>query len=311
MSGARITVDGLWRCLCPSINAAIPARTVSVPCRPRRGAARKTPCASFLPTNRAVHTTRPRLQSVAEVDKDSSQSASQPLGTPGDIVEEDIPESSVDSLENAEDDGQRDRSPVAGESGNDPGQPAGREGSADMPPSSNVEAPRRPRPSQTWRTDMLSPKLTGTIVERILETRPPYDNFPPEMTTENVVDAIRATRSKGKPKWRRMTAALIRHLLDNDTLPNTFMYETLFNAHSLPEGSADVVETLLDEMRTRRIPWSQYSYHSAIRVRLPMSWSGCPVTDKSSLCLGVSGAPKLHSPQRYAPRDEEQVGGST
>lgn len=308
MAGARITVDGLWRCLCPSINAAIPTRTVSAPCRPRRGPARKTPCASLLPTNRAIHSTHPRPQSVAEADKDSFQSRSQTLGAPDDFVkEDDIPEPSVDNLENAEGDGQHDASLAAVESTSEPGLSAGRREPEDAPPSSNVEGPRRLLPSQAWRTDLLSPKQSGTIIERILETRPPY-NFPPEMTTENVVDAIRVTRSTGKPKWRRMTAALVKHLLDNDIIPNTFMYETLFNAHSLPEGSADVVETLLDEMRTNRVPWSQYSYHAAIRVRLTMSSSGCPVTDQSSPFLGVGGAPKLHNPQRFAPRDEEQVG---
>lgn len=36
MSGARTTIDGLWRCLCPSIDAATFTRAVSTPYRPRR-----------------------------------------------------------------------------------------------------------------------------------------------------------------------------------------------------------------------------------------------------------------------------------
>lgn len=67
MSGARITVDGLWRCLCPSIDSAALATAISVPYRPRRVGrlrAATTTCAGprAAPAKRHVHTTPRRLQ---------------------------------------------------------------------------------------------------------------------------------------------------------------------------------------------------------------------------------------------------------
>lgn len=117
---------------------------------------------------------------------------------------------------------------------------------------------------------MLPPKARGTMIERILDTKAPYDRFPPGMTAADAIEALRISRSKGKPKWRRLTTALVVHLLKNGTAPNTFIYETLLNTHALAEGSALVVKGLLEEMRAKRIPWSQYSYHSAIRVCSPV-----------------------------------------
>lgn len=85
------------------------------------------------------------------------------------------------------------------------------------------------------------------------------------MTTENVKDALRYARMIGQPKFRRLTAHLVKHLLGHNG-PDTFVYETLLMAHTLPEGSADTVRSLLDEMRARQIPWSQTAYHAALRV---------------------------------------------
>lgn len=57
MSGARITIDGLWRCLCPSIDAVTFTRAVSTPhpYRPRLSPHRNR-------RTRPLHTTPRRLQ---------------------------------------------------------------------------------------------------------------------------------------------------------------------------------------------------------------------------------------------------------
>lgn len=62
MPGARITVDGLWRCLCPSADGITLARAIGVPYRPRfpnTKRSRRSPCAA---RSRPLHTTRRRLK---------------------------------------------------------------------------------------------------------------------------------------------------------------------------------------------------------------------------------------------------------
>lgn len=60
MPGARITIDGLWRCLCPSFDAVTLTRAIGVPNRPRLTSANRStrtpPCAARRP--RLLHATR-------------------------------------------------------------------------------------------------------------------------------------------------------------------------------------------------------------------------------------------------------------
>lgn len=80
MSGARITVDGLWRCLCPSIDAVALATAISIPYRPRRvsrphAAAVTTTCAGprTATRRRQLHTTSQKFKDdSAESNGDSS-----------------------------------------------------------------------------------------------------------------------------------------------------------------------------------------------------------------------------------------------
>ncbi|CAN8102854.1 unnamed protein product [Discula destructiva] len=105
------------------------------------------------------------------------------------------------------------------------------------------------------------------IVQRILNMKPPFKDVPPEAHKEHIYAAIRQTRMRGSKKFRRITAALLNYLLSLPGItPNPFVYDTIFRAHSLPEGSADVVNDLLKEMRQDRIHWSAAAYHSVLRV---------------------------------------------
>lgn len=76
MSSARITVDGLWRCLCPSIDAVALSTAISRPYRPRPASrlSAKTTCAGpRVAPRRHLHTTPPKLQD------DSAQKKEEPI----------------------------------------------------------------------------------------------------------------------------------------------------------------------------------------------------------------------------------------
>lgn len=278
MSGTRIAIDGLWRCLCPSVNAAILTRAISVPYRPRlarRCPAKRTTCAGPR-ANRALHTTRPKLESAADIYplSTSTPSDAPPLEIQDiDTKENGNQDSALEKPETEEGEGQQDRPLDTNEVEDGPGGLERQEEPERTEAAPAAEEPRPLPPWQAWRETMLSPRARGTIVERILETKPPYDRFPSEMTATDVIEALRVSRSKGKPRWRRLTTALVKHLLNDGTAPNTFIYETLLNTHALPEGSATVVKGLLEEMRAKKVRWSQYAYHSAIRVCSPVPGS--------------------------------------
>lgn len=270
MSGPRITIDGLWRCLCPSVNAALLQKAVSAPYRPRLASkhpARETACASLRPTQ-ALHTARSGFGGKETHDTLATSDVrdTRILGTPDRAIQDsDHKDLSSKTSEDGEDLAQKAAMGATSVDGMNPGRL-----------ESQIQAPTRTAhnsgkarplpPSQTWRETMLPPRIRGTIVERILETEPPYDRFPAHMTAADAMEALRISRTKGKPKWRRLTTALVKHLLSNGPGLNTFIYETLLDTHALPEGSAMVVKNLLEEMRANKIPWSQYAYHSAIRV---------------------------------------------
>lgn len=124
--------------------------------------------------------------------------------------------------------------------------------------------------SQEKVAEYRAPQGDGnTIVQRLIDMKPPFTHVPPEATTEDILLAIRGTRMRGPKKFRRITATLLKHLLSMPgAVPSATVYDTLFRAHSLPEGSADVVNELLKEMRRYRIRWSPMAYHSVLRVRL-------------------------------------------
>lgn len=245
-----------------------------MPYRPRlarKCPAKKTTCAGPRAT-RALHTTRPKLQNAAEVDTPSAPfpADKQPPDTRDVGAKENgTQDAALEEPKNEEGQGQRDRPPNTHEAAGGPGRVEGQE-EPEGTPAATTAKPRPLLPWQAWRETMLPERVRGTIIERILATKEPYDRFPPDMTARDVMEALRITRSKGKPRWRRLSTALVKHLLKNGTGPHTFVYETLLNTHAMAEGSALVVKDLLEEMRTKKVPWSQYAYHAAIRVCPPV-----------------------------------------
>lgn len=104
------------------------------------------------------------------------------------------------------------------------------------------------------------------MVDRLVNLPPPFDRIPKTATDQDLYDAIRETRHSPKPHFRKLTAALVKHLMAQGTEPNTFIYESMLLSHALTEGSADMVRKLLNEMREKQIPWSSTAYHAALRV---------------------------------------------
>lgn len=309
MSGARITIDGLWRCLCPSIDVVTLSSTTSLPYRPRlasRCHATTSTCTGPRVTTRALHTTRRQLQDGADKDVFSVLTDAEAQEKRGGAArwKTNSWETSPSKLGNAESgsgrqqesppeasDGsgnhlvatdyavgtiEQDRSTKADESRRAEGLESS--SSAQVPAQEPEEEPTvstsmSPDLATPWKGEPLDiPKRArGTVVELIMGMNPPYTELPAGVTYQKVMEAIRYIRQRGHPKWRRLTAFLVKYLLKSNNPPLTFIYETLLIGHALTEGSADVARSLLEEMRMMKIPWSQTAYHAAIRVRLQPS----------------------------------------
>lgn len=277
MPGARITIDGLWHCLCPSVDAATLTRAVSRPYhRPRLSRQRRP-----LGAHRLLHTTTPR-------GDDDSDRGSHLASTSSSSSAREVP--------------LRPESPPGDDKATD-NNIGHEEPPLAAPPPPGLDAPRPPPPPRTteptttatatatapWplaRPKSLPQKNNNANnanktkkappaaqlaepqnVERILKKPWPFE-VPAGVTAPDVVEALRFTRDQPKPKWRAVTARLVEHLLaDQRVPPSTFLYETLLMAQSAREGSAETVRGLLQEMRTKKIPWSSTAYHSALRVR--------------------------------------------
>lgn len=273
MPGARITIDGLWHCLCPSVDAATLTRAVSRPYHRPRLSRRRRP----LGADRLLHTTTPRG------DDDSDRGSH--LASTGTTKEVPLlPESPPGDDKATNNNIGHEEPPLA------------------APPPPGLDAPPPP-PQTTEPTATAAATATATTtpwplarpkalpqsnnnnnnnknkkappaqlaepqnVERILKKPWPFE-VPAGVTAPDVVEALRFTRDQPKPKWRAVTARLVEHLLaDQRVPPSTFLYETLLMAQSAREGSAETVRGLLQEMRTKKIPWSSTAYHSALRVR--------------------------------------------
>ena len=116
---------------------------------------------------------------------------------------------------------------------------------------------KNPSESQNGPTDMVQRLIWGKrLTEDIARA-----------TTEQIYETLRYLRTLGRPKHRRTTATLVKHLLASGTAPDTFIYETLLMAHAATDGSADAVKELLREMRHKKLPWSSTAYHAALQVR--------------------------------------------
>lgn len=286
MSGARITIDGLWRCLCPSIDAATFVRAVSTPYRPRPKLRAEPPCT----TGRLFHTTKPRRlpdgSARQVVGEEANKTGKYPPGSahhslPGELhLNRDegpsppLPEfdRELERLAFSEQHVLQDLSslhsertvPAEDQSPSTPSQPPPDAPAKQAQASSSRDkhSPRRPKPPTKW-TAIADTKN----IRRILKISHPYE-IPSDVANEDVFEALRITRDMQRPRWQIITVKLVKHLLATGMPPNTFIYETLLMAHATPEGSADTVKRLLGEMRQNKIAWSSTAYHSALRVRL-------------------------------------------
>ncbi|PSR81886.1 hypothetical protein BD289DRAFT_484171 [Coniella lustricola] len=248
MPGARLTVDGLWRCLCPSVDIATLTRATSTTRLARSArASQRRQNASPLST-RCLHVTSRRGQLASPADQ---------LGPAARVQQIDEAPTLEDGeqilVQDQDQDQDRDQKPDKQEDQND-----------------NGEEPSRPRTgfeSAPWPTRASSSdSLERSMVQRLVSLPAPFDDIPADATEQEIYDAIRETRHMPKPHFRKLTAALVKCLLARGTAPNTFIYETILLAHALPEGSAEMVRKMLNEMREKQIPWSSTAYHAALRA---------------------------------------------
>lgn len=104
------------------------------------------------------------------------------------------------------------------------------------------------------------------MADRLLKMKPPFKDVPPEAEKGDILNALVQARMRGPRKFRRITATLLKHLISMDPKPKALYYDILFRAHCVPEGSADVIADLLQEMRREKVHWSSSAYHSVLRV---------------------------------------------
>lgn len=273
MSGARITIDALWRCLCPSIDAATLTRAVSAPYRPRlpsnQDHCAAVAAAPLRSTGRLLHSTTTRRlgQSSTTPEGAKQTNTREPPGSAENLPHHDhesplapLPdlEQVIEHLPPSEREAFEDlvqlwtKPPAAASSSSPP-----------RPPSSPIPEPAT---DHTSTTPLGRPPVSAGNVQQILKKSLPF-KAPSGVTNEEILEALRYTRNLQKPRWKIFTTKLAEHLLANGVPPNTFLYETLLMAHASTDGSADKVRSLLEEMRQKKIPWSSTAYHSALRVR--------------------------------------------
>lgn len=246
MSGARITIDGLWRCLCPSIDVTV-SRCITTARRPPHPL-------QVASSPRCFHTTdhlrgsgeKPKEDPFASLfDSVDERGASKRQSAPDWLKQDEPKEQFLESATKNPTDEVKLHTVNQPEATSEPTgekKPAGHSNNAST--------------SQDGPTDMIQRLIWG---KRLAEDIP-------RATTEQIYETLRKLRTSGKPKYRRSTAALVRHLLASGEAPDTFIYETLLLAHAATDGSADAVKELLREMRHKKLPWSSTAYHAALQV---------------------------------------------
>lgn len=262
MSSARMTIDGLLRCLCPSVDAATLTRAISASYRSQsvaNGAGRRPICARPRPaTARHLSTTA----CLPYLRQDEAQSDEDAFGVLSDVVVGRQDEArQTGPSETKQRDGNTSSIGTGGAAGprdsayaTVAGRPAGATQPGRGPVSTIPEPGSRERRASSPAT--VARLVRAQQLEAVL----------PAATVEDIYDALRILRGREKSRDRNTTAALVRHLLATGTAPNTLLYETLLTAHAAPDGSADTVKGLLREMQTKRLPWSSTAYHAVLRV---------------------------------------------
>lgn len=251
MSGARITIDGLWQCLCPSIDATVTKCITTAHRRHRPSQVASSP--------RCIHTTRRLRESGAKSKEDPFASLSHAIDEKKAFKRQVAPDwlaqeaSKEQSLERATT-SQTEESKLHTDNTS-----KGNNATLESKLAGHLNDPvifKNAPESQDGPNDM---------VQRLFSGKRLADDLP-RATTEQIYQTLRKLRTQGKPKYRRTTAALVRHLLASGEAPDTFLYETFLMAHGATDGSADVVNGLLREMKHRKLPWSATAYHAALQV---------------------------------------------
>lgn len=284
MSSARMTIDGLWRCLCPSVDGATLTRAISAPHRcqliTRGASSRRSICArSRQATTRSLSTTI----CLRGLQQDGAQSEEVAFGILSDVV---VGRPNDTRQVGPSETKQPDENPIL-----DAADEAGKV--KDSASVSGVERPveakhpeRKPLstiPGAETRAQRGSSPATVASLVRAHE----LEHALPAATTEDIYDALRILRDRQKSKDRNTTTALVKHLLASGMAPNTLIYETLLVAHAAPDGSADTVKALLREMQVKMLPWSSTAYHAALRVGVvTLTFGGHGSTDWSLLGPG-------------------------
>lgn len=299
MSGARVTIDGLWRCLCPSIDAAV-SRRITTTARSRPQAREPTSAAlQAVPGPRCVHTKGRRREKRAKTEPDPFASLASAVNEKKvfkrqiapDWLQQEAPkeqslEDATSSPEDAvvekkvfkhqvapdwlEQEGPKEQSLESATSSPADDAKSHTDNSIRAPDESTIKGEpvahlgtpilsKNAPESQDGPTDMVQRLIWGKRLDEDI----------PRATNEQIYEALRKLRTLGNPKYRRTTSALVRHLLATGTAPDTFLYETLLMAHAATDGSADAVKELLREMRQKKLPWSSTAYHAALQVRIP------------------------------------------
>lgn len=259
MSSARITIDGLWRCLCPSIDATVTRCITSAQSRPQTRAPVSVTL-QHVSGPRSLHATSRQRKNGKKPEQDPFASLASALDEKKVLKGQVAP----DWLERKESQEQ----PVESST---PGPTDDGKSHTESSTQASVESTLGNKTAAHSDTPVVSNNALESqhgpkdMVQRLIWGKR-LDEDIPRATTEEIYETLRNLRTSGRPKHRRITSALVKHLLATGTAPDTFLYETLLMAHAATDGSADAVKELLREMRHKKLPWSSTAYHAALQV---------------------------------------------
>ncbi|KAK3943865.1 hypothetical protein QBC46DRAFT_376470 [Diplogelasinospora grovesii] len=277
MAPTRFIFDGLWRCLCPSIDAAALVRAVNKPypfsptARRSRNRPRNTCPASTRGAHWQTESARPRddaekaitFEDLFSAPTDAKQNPKQPKSSisfhlgkkPGNaeqpVTFKDLFPESLDPKKDAA------RSKQSSSSQNtDTAKSENQVKQSSVKPESS----RTASSSATFAKDAAQ---TATVSD-LIQTKgsfPALKNAP----TPVIYECLRElARRQGQSKKIR---AFVQYLIEQrGERPNIFLYEALVTANWDQTGSADELDAILEQMRKAGIEPSPNIYHSALRL---------------------------------------------
>ncbi|CAK7232646.1 hypothetical protein SBRCBS47491_008342 [Sporothrix bragantina] len=243
MTGTRIVVDGLWRCLCPSVDATALLRAVNG----GAGTARPTlqHASRIVRPARAAHilARRPRSGCIA-TSAGSAAVASAPVSGQGNSS--------------------RTASFPHGSTGIRfiHGNATARVGRLGFTASSTNES-RDPSANRASPADQQ--QLMQLAVHSLLRARPPFQRELAAASTSAIYEALRELQDK--PQAFNRIQAFARYLLDERReAPTAALYEALVRSNCHVNGSADAVQDLLRVLQEGRIEGTPSLFQGALSV---------------------------------------------